>query len=136
MRTRLLEQDLTGSIGTAKYLCTLQWRNGQIIMDEPKKLEGQDLGPDPYTMLLASLAGCTLSTLRMYIDRKGWDIPDIHIATNLYQDEESGPATTITRSITFSQEIDEATRHRLLVIAEKCPISKILKNDINIQTTL
>lgn len=137
MRTRLLEQDLTGSIGTTKYLCTLNWRNGQIIMDEPAQLEGQDLGPDPYTMLLASLAGCTLSTLRMYIDRKGWDIPEIHIATNLYREEEGpAPETMITRTITFSKEVDEATRQRLLIIAEKCPISKILKNNITISTTL
>ena len=79
----LLEQDLKGHIGSEKYLCTISWRNGTFIMDEPEKIEGKDLGPDPYTTLLASLAGCTLSTLRMYIDRKEWDIPEINIALNL-----------------------------------------------------
>jgi putative redox protein len=38
-------------------------------MDEPKSIEGKDLGPDPFT-LLASLAACMLSTLRMYIDQR------------------------------------------------------------------
>lgn len=81
----LFEKDLTGSIGTQKYLCTITWRNGTLTMDEPVSSGGQDLGPDPHSTLLAALAGCTLSTLRMYIDRKGWDIPEIRVALNLSQ---------------------------------------------------
>ena len=79
----LLEHNIEGTIGTQKYLCTISWRNGKLLMDEPESVGGNDLGPDPYSTLLASLAGCTLSTLRMYIDRKGWDIPEIKISLNL-----------------------------------------------------
>jgi putative redox protein len=76
--------------------------------------------------LLASLAACTLSTLRMYIDRKGWDIPEINISLNFYQ--ESDPElTTISRSIRFPTEIEDDIKKRLLIIAEKCPVSKLLK---------
>jgi putative redox protein len=134
--TQLLENDLTASIGTQKYLCTINWRNGQFIMDEPKNIEGNDLGPDPYSTLLASLAGCTLSTLRMYIDRKGWDIPEIRISLNMSQENNEELTTTIIRNITFSNAIDEETKNRLLLIAEKCPVSKLLKNQILINTTL
>jgi putative redox protein len=132
----LLEHNITGSIGHQKYLCTINWRNGQLIMDEPQNINGQDLGPDPYSTLLASLAGCTLSTLRMYIDRKGWDIPEIKISLNLSQENNSELETIITREISFSNEVDEETKNRLLIIAEKCPVSKILKNKITIPTTI
>lgn len=132
----LLENNITGIIGTQKYLCTISWRNGTLIMDEPESKEGKDLGPDPFTTLLASLAGCTLSTLRMYIDRKGWDIPEIHISLNLSQENNPELTTTIKRTITFSNEIDEETKNRLLLIAEKCPVSKILKNQVLINTTI
>jgi putative redox protein len=134
--TTLLENNITGSIGTQKYLCTINWRNGQFLMDEPKNIEGKDLGPDPYTTLLASLAGCTLSTLRMYIDRKGWNIPEIKISLNLTQVNNGELETIITRDITFSKEVDEETKNRLLLIAEKCPVSKILKHKITIPTTI
>jgi putative redox protein len=134
--SQLLENDLTASIGTQKYLCTINWRNGQFIMDEPKNIEGNDLGPDPYSTLLASLAGCTLSTLRMYIDRKGWDIPEIRISLNMSQENNEELTTTIIRNITFSNAIDEEIKSRLLLIAEKCPVSKLLKNQIVINTTL
>lgn len=132
----ILENDITGHIGIQKYLCTISWRNGQLIMDEPAKIEGRDLGPDPYSTLLASLAGCTLSTLRMYIDRKGWDIPEINIALNFYQESNPELTTTISRVITFPKTIEEDIKKRLLIIAEKCPVSKLLKNNIVINTTL
>jgi putative redox protein len=132
----LLEHDITGKIGTQKYLCTISWRNGTFVMDEPESIEGKDLGPDPYSTLLASLAACTLSTLRMYIDRKGWDIPEINISLNLSQESNAELTTTITRSITFSNTIEEDIKNRLLIIAEKCPVSKILKNKIIINTSL
>jgi putative redox protein len=132
----LLENNILGSIGTQKYLCTILWRNGQFVMDEPENIEGRNLGPDPYSTLLASLAGCTLSTLRMYIDRKGWDIPEIKISLNLSQEVDPDLETIITRTITFSNDVDEETRQRLLIIAEKCPVSKILKNKITIPTTI
>lgn len=132
----LLEKDIKGHIGTEKYKCTISWRNGTFIMDEPVNLEGKDLGPDPYSTLLASLAGCTLSTLRMYIDRKGWEIPVINISLNLYLENNLEPRTVITREISFPNTIEEDIKKRLLIIAEKCPVSKILKSQIVINTTI
>ena len=134
--SNLLDHDITGSIGTQNYLCTILWRNGRLLMDEPENVGGEDLGPDPFSTLLASLAGCTLSTLRMYIDRKGWDIPEIKIAINLTQENNEVFETVITREISFSSNVDEETKNRLLIIAEKCPVSKILKNKITINTAL
>lgn len=132
----LLENEVTGHIGSEKYLCTISWRNGTFIMDEPETIAGKDKGPDPYTTLLASLAGCTLSTLRMYIDRKGWDIPEINISLNLYLENNVEPTTVITRIISFPKTIEQEIKNRLLIIAEKCPVSKILKNQIVINTTI
>jgi len=132
----LLEQNITGTIGTQKYLCRISWRNGTLLMDEPESVGGNNLGPDPYSTLLASLAGCTLSTLRMYIDRKGWDIPEINISLNVSQENHGELETTFSRRISFSSETTADQKERLLLIAEKCPVSKILKNKITINTAL
>ncbi|MCF6128371.1 OsmC family protein [Flavobacterium sp. AS60] len=132
----LLENNVEGKIGTQKYLCTISWRNGTLLMDEPENVGGENIGPDPFSTFLASLAGCTLSTLRMYIDRKGWDIPEINISLNLAQEMAPDLETTISRIITFPSNISYEQKERLLLIAEKCPISKILKNKITINTTI
>jgi putative redox protein len=130
------EKDIKGIIGTQKYFCTITWRNGAITMDEPTNIEDGDLGPDPYSTLLASLAGCTLSTLRMYIDRKGWNIPEIHVSLNFKMNTEGEFSTDIKREITFSNDVSEEQKQRLLIIAGKCPVSKILENKISIQTIM
>ena len=132
----LLEKDIKGNIGTQKYLCTISWRNGQLIMDEPESNGGQDLGPDPFSALLASLASCTLATLRMYIDRKGWNIPEINITINAQQETEGEFETIFLRQISFPTEITQEQKERLTLIADKCPVSKILKGKITINTQL
>ena len=71
-------------------------------MDEPTKIQGKDLGPDPYTTFLALLAGCTFLTLRMYMSRKGWDIPKVCVTVNMFK-EEDGLTTIIKREIIFPE---------------------------------
>jgi putative redox protein len=132
----LLEKPVIANIGTEKYKVTIEWRNGTLIGDEPEQIGGKDLGPDPYTLLLSSLAACTLSTLRMYIDRKNWDIPDISVSINMFQSKGNVLMTQFERQITFTETITEDVKERLLIIAKKCPVSKILENSITINTAI
>lgn len=131
-----LENAIKGTIGKEKYQASIQWRNGVIIADEPVAVGGKDLGPDPYTLLLSALVACTLSTLRMYIDRKEWIINNINVTINMYQENNDVFTTTIERNISFDDTITTEQKEKLLLIASKCPVSKILENKIVIQTTL
>ncbi|MXV16226.1 OsmC family protein [Hufsiella ginkgonis] len=129
------EKPVHGEIGTAKYQCTITWRNGKFISDEPATLGGLDEGPDPYTLLLASLTSCTLITLRMYINRKGWEIPAIAVNANLFQEIKDGKArTVIDREILFLSALPDEQKIRLQEIAAHCPISKILENQVVVRT--
>jgi putative redox protein len=130
------ETPILGKIGRGKYQVLLEWRNGKFTADEPVSLGGKDLGPDPFTLLLASLASCTLSTMRMYIDRKGWEIPEISIEVNMFQESTPSFSTTITRNIHFNVEVPDDQKERLLLIAKKCPVSKLLEHSITIQSSI
>ncbi len=131
----MLEKPVEGNIGTVKYACTIEWRNGKIIADEPVKSGGADTGPDPYSLLLSSLAACTLITLRMYIDRKEWNIANIGVQVNMYQTKkEEKVITVIDRDIHFLQEVTDEQREKLTDIATACPVSKILEGDIIVRT--
>jgi len=130
------ENQVLGSIGMQNYRCEIQWRNGILIMDEPPSYGGLDIGPDPYSTLLAALAGCTLSTLRMYIARKEWHIPEIKVKINLRTSNENGFSTEFNREITFSEDVTDEQKQKLLIIANKCPVSKILENQITIKTDI
>ena len=129
-----LEKPIQGSITKKKYQCTIEWRNGKFIADEPLTIGGDDTGPDPYTLLLSSIASCKLITLRMYIDRKGWEIDKIAISANLYQETKAESTTTIIDcDILFLSPVSEEQKMKLLEIAKNCPVSKIVQGDLKVR---
>lgn len=133
----LLETPVRATSLGVHHKTAIQWRNGILIADEPEKLGGGDTGPDPYTLLLSSLVSCTLATLRMYIEHKGLSVSDIAIEANLYQKIVNQETITyIERKIAFTDSPALEIRERLMQIAENCPVSKILKGNINIITEL
>ncbi|GAA4917249.1 OsmC family protein [Mucilaginibacter defluvii] len=133
----LLEYPVRGIIGSDRFLTSIHWRNGMLITDEPEKLGGRDLGPDPYTLLLSSLISCTLATLRMYADHKAIPLPEIEVTANMYQRiGNDGTVMQIEREIVIPGSADEELRQRLIRIAESCPVSRILKGNIRISTSL
>lgn len=126
-----MEKPVEASIGLQKYTMEVHWRNGQFTADEPISSGGKDLGPDPFTLLLSSLGTCTLATLRMYIDRKEWVIPEISIKTNLFQyKKDDKTITTFDRDLRFSSGITDEQMEKLVEIANNCPISKLLKGEV------
>lgn len=134
---QLLSEPIVGTIGTDHYKASIKWRSGELITDEPEVIGGKDLGPDPYTLLLASLVSCTLATLRMYIDRKGYSIGTIQVEANMFQNTQlKQRITTFERKITFPDDIEPAVKDRLLAIALRCPVSKILEGSIDIKTEI
>ena len=129
-----MENPLKGSIETEKYQCTIEWRNGKIIADEPASLGGKDTGPDPYSLLLSSLISCKLITLRMYIDRKQWDIPNLTINANMYQETKNELITSyIDCDLIFPESVPDDQRLRLQEIAKNCPVSKILQGEVRVR---
>lgn len=133
----LLETPVKGFIGSEKFKTAIQWRNGVLITDEPEILGGKDLGPDPYTLLLASLVSCTLATLKMYLEFKQMEIPEIEMEANMFRSIENEAAVIcIERRIAIQNVPDPEMQQRLINIAENCPVSKILKGNIKIITEL
>jgi len=132
---RLFARDITGTITANRQQVDVEWRAGTLVIDEPKFNGGQDLGPDPFTMIVAGLVGCTLTTLRMYIRRKGWQIDDITVHANLVQQQEPF-RTIILRTVVVGQPITEEQGEKLLHIAKNCPAARLLEGEIVIDTVL
>jgi putative redox protein len=69
--------------------------------------------------------------LRMYANRKGYDVPSIEVKVHT---EEVNGKTVFHRHVYFSGSLEAAQRARMLEIANKCPIHKLLTNPIEVIT--
>ena len=106
-----------------------------VIADEPLELGGKDLGFSPNELLVSALAACTNATLRMYADRKKWDLQEVRLEVELDRDEKANK-TVINRKLELLGNLDEKQRERLLAIAQACPVHKMLTNPIEINTEM
>ncbi len=127
---------VSSHIGKELYRTDIASPGGStLISDEPVENGGQNLGLSPTELLAASLAACTSVTLRMYADKKGWDLAEVNTHIELTRDEALNK-TAISRSIQLIGNLDETQTARLLVIANSCPVHKMLSNPIEIKTEL
>ncbi|MBX2960873.1 MAG: OsmC family protein [Cyclobacteriaceae bacterium] len=123
----------TAIIGNDIYKTELQARTHQLIADEPKDEGGTDLGPRPGDFIRMGLASCTAITLRMYANRKKWDVREIRVEVS---NGAFDGKTAYTTKVEIIGNIDEEQRKRLLQIAKLCPVHKTLVNPIEIDTSL
>ncbi len=115
------------------YTTLIKTDEHEMITDEPIDKGGQNKGFDPFELVLAALATCTTATLKMYADRKQWKVEKIDVQLSMQSENGS---THIKTAILVSGDLTTEQLERLLVIAEKCPVHKILTNPTLISTTL
>ncbi|KQS41919.1 OsmC family protein [Pedobacter sp. Leaf194] len=111
------------TINKEHYACSVTNGSHEIVVDEPIELGGTHKGFAPKGLLMASLASCVAITLRMYIDRKGWEVDKIDVEVNISVENAE---TIFLEEITCTGQLTDEQKLRLEDIASKCPVSKIL----------
>ncbi|MEY2558309.1 MAG: hypothetical protein QOE34_1734 [Verrucomicrobiota bacterium] len=115
----------------------------RLTVDEPIEFGGKDTGPGPYDLLLASLGSCTSMTIALYARTKKWPLESvtvnlrhskIHAIDCQDCETKEGKIDRIEREIHLVGKLDPEQHKRLLEIADKCPVHRTLKSEIDIQT--
>jgi putative redox protein len=125
---------VAGEAGAPNYIQHLASGRHQFLADEPTERAGGDAGPAPFDYLLAALGSCTSITLRMYADRKGWDLGNVSV--NLEYIRESKDVARITREVSVSARISEEQRARLADIIERTPVTLAIKQGVGIASNV
>jgi len=131
--------------GRGKFAVDIDVGAHHLIADEPGTLGGNDLGPAPHDFLLAGLGACTVMTLRMYADRKGFALEGVRVRLSRRKVKatdcadcttKDGEVEEMSREVVLTGNLDAETRQKLLDIADKCPVHRTLTGEIKIRTTL
>lgn len=114
-----------------------------LLADEPKSVAGLDSGPSPYDFLSIALGACTSMTLRMYADRKGWDLGQVSVLVDHDKvhaedcaecGEREGRVDRFERTITVEGDVPQEWADKLEEIAGKCPVHRTLEKSSVVAT--
>ena len=129
--------------GVGPFTQRVRTASHEWAADEPRSAGGSDTAPDPYQLLLSALGACTSMTMRMYAQRKGWDLRATTVTLThdrMHATDCSSCATSlglldrIVREIHLDGDLDDAQRAGLLAIANRCPVHRTLLAEIVIET--
>lgn len=101
-----------------------------IVVDEPHDSGGTDTGPSPGRLLAASLASCTAVTMEIYAERKGWEIGAVEVDVDATYDGHVPTAFEVT--VRLPAGLGEEQRQRLLTVASKCPVHRVLTGEVTV----
>jgi putative redox protein len=127
---------VTATIHQEQYQTLLDTPSGIFIADEHIEVGGTQKGMNPHELLLGSLASCTAITLRMYANRKEWPLESVQVNVNITVEADATKGTSIERTIQLNGNLSTEQKERLLYIANRCPIPKILSGVLHIATNL
>jgi putative redox protein len=101
-----------------------------VVVDEPVAAGGTDTGPSPTRLLGAALASCVAVTIEMYAARKGWEVGSVEVDVDV--DYEGHAPRSFAVALRLPAELGEEQRQRLLVIATKCPVHRVLAGEAEV----
>jgi putative redox protein len=102
----------------------------KVRIDEPTAAGGSDTGPSPTRLVAAGLAGCIAVTIEMYAERKGWDVGPVEVDVDV--EYEGHVPRSFAVELRLPAELSDEQRARLLVIARKCPVHKLLVDETSV----
>lgn len=115
------------------YRTQIQTDPHHFIVDEPISVGGKDLGPSPGELLAASLASCSSITVKLYADRKGWNLEEVEVEVDFERDAKFN-VTKFSKKLKFTGDLSQEQIDKLYEIAGKCPIHRMLANPIEISS--
>jgi len=127
------------------FTTLIQTKKHHLIADEPLSAGGDDFGPSPYDFLSAGLAACTVMTLKLYAERKKWDLQEVfayityskkHSDDLMLDLEKPKRIDHLQKRLKLVGNLDDAQKQRLKEIASKCPVHKTLQSEVIIETII
>lgn len=135
----LMKEKATAVLEKENYLTRVTHRNHEYFTDEPLGFGGQDKYTTPQELLLGALASCVATTLRMYANKKGWDLGTIHVDVTMQSlKTDHGAEFEFDQKFTFSNgtHLTAEQVDRLVHIAKKCPVAQIIQKTTKITYVL
>lgn len=124
-------------IAERRYAVAVSAGGHEFVADADEADGGDGLGPNPTRLVEAALAACSAITLRMYAERKGWSLETLKVTVRRAEGEGAHLARALEKTVCATGPgLDDDRRARLLEIADRCPVNKMLADGVKIVSRL
>ena len=124
------------SIAGTHFAAQLSIDGFPFVIDTVAEEGGDDLGPNPTRTLEGALAACGVMTMRMYAKRKGWTLDGAAIDVRRAEGADAHATRAFEKEITLTGPLSPEQRARLVEIADRCPVHRILSEGATIRSQL
>ena len=112
-------------------------RDHALAVDGTLEEGGDDAGPSAHDLYDAALGACKALTLVWYARRKGMALEDVEVTVERDDSREREGVYKLETVLRLSGTLTDAEREQLLVVADKCPVHKLMtKATIEVTTRL
>jgi putative redox protein len=132
--------------GEGRFQHVVQVGRHRLFADEPESDGGLASGPSPYDFLSIALGACTSMTIRLYAERKNWQLAPFSVEVTHSRvhaadcadcaEGADGKIDHFVRRIVIEGGVDESARAKLLEIADKCPVHRTLEARSHVATSI
>ena len=119
-----------------KYQVEIRSGDHTFFADEPASVGGLGTGLSPFELVSAGLAACTVMTMRLYADRKGFPLKRASTTVQHEKIKDMMPPDRFTRTVVLEGPLSDEQRARILEIADRCPVDLTLVRGSDVQTEL
>ncbi|MFZ3484951.1 OsmC family protein [Sphingomonas sp. 3-13AW] len=126
--------------GESPFAVRIETSAHHLIGDEPISAGGGGLGPTPFDLMTAALAECTAMTVRWFARQQGWPLEHVEVEVEhrkVVLVGTTSPVDLFEKAISLRGPLltDEQLQ-RLLDVAGKCPIQRVLEGTPKITSIL
>lgn len=126
--------------GASPFAVSIEMGEHLLTGDEPARAGGGGLGPAPFDLLTAALAECTAMTVRWFARQQGWPLDHVEVTVDHTKKLAAGatvPVDAFDKTVFLrGPGLTAEQRTRLMEVASKCPVQRVLEGTPLIGTRL
>lgn len=111
-------------------------RGHRLVVDQPTTHGGDDQGPTPTELFVASLAACSAHYAQTYLAKHGLSTGGVSADSDFRWDESGTRVARITVSLRLPPDVEEARREAALRAAGRCAVHLSIENPPEIEIQL
>ncbi len=112
--------------GSHRMMHMVHVRQHALAVDEPASNGGEDLGVTAHELYDSALGTCKAMTVLWYAQRQQIPVDDIRVTAERDDSEERQGIYRLHVTLELTGALTEAQRQKLLAVAEKCPVHKLM----------